>query len=131
MAQLLCSIHEYFTDLGLEEIRRRGSTDDKPLRMMKTLLHELCKHKGHAIKECLTLVPRDVGDGEPLILAYIDLNLQTLAAAGLLPGSAQGSPHAIEAARAAPTPSRFARAPATPPATVGRLCLCGCRLVRV
>ncbi len=42
--QLLCSIHEYFTELGLDEIRKRGSSEDKPLRMMKTLLHELCKH---------------------------------------------------------------------------------------
>lgn len=90
---------------------------------MKTLLHELCKHKGAAIKDCLSLVPRDAGDGEPLILAYIDLNLQTLAAAGLLPSvgnSPLASPHTIAAARAAPTPSRLGQAPSTPQATVRR-----------
>ena len=42
---LMAAIHEFFTGLGVDEIRRRGSADDKPLRMVKTLLHELCKHE--------------------------------------------------------------------------------------
>jgi hypothetical protein len=33
----------------VEEIRRRASRDDKPLRMVKTILHELCKLKGSDI----------------------------------------------------------------------------------
>ena len=37
------SIHDYFMGLGVDEIRRRGAEDDKPLRMVKTVLHELCK----------------------------------------------------------------------------------------
>ena len=41
----MAAIHEFFTGLGVDEIRRRGSADDKPLRMVKTLLHELCKHE--------------------------------------------------------------------------------------
>lgn len=40
---LLLTIHEFFCKLGVDEIRRRGSLDDKPLRMVKTILHELCK----------------------------------------------------------------------------------------
>ncbi len=39
------SIHDYFMGLGVDEIRRRGAEDDKPLRMVKTILHELCKLK--------------------------------------------------------------------------------------
>lgn len=42
---LLMSIHDYFMGLGVDEIRRRGAADDKPLRMVKTVLHELCKLK--------------------------------------------------------------------------------------
>ncbi len=42
---LLMSIHDYFMGLGVDEIRRRGADDDKPLRMVKTILHELCKLK--------------------------------------------------------------------------------------
>ena len=42
---LLMSVHDYFMGLGVDEIRRRGAEDDKPLRMVKTILHELCKLK--------------------------------------------------------------------------------------
>jgi cytoskeleton-associated protein 5 len=37
---LLLSIHQFFMGLGVDEIRRRGQEDDKPLRMVKTVLHE-------------------------------------------------------------------------------------------
>jgi hypothetical protein len=53
----------------------RAGADDKPLRMVKTLLHELVKLRGTAIKGHLSLVPIDL-DPQPIILAYIDLNLQ-------------------------------------------------------
>lgn len=33
----------FFESLGSDEIKRRGLEEDKPLRMAKTLLHELCK----------------------------------------------------------------------------------------
>lgn len=38
---LLLSIHKFFDKLGAEEIRRRGAREDKPLRMVKTVLHEV------------------------------------------------------------------------------------------
>lgn len=44
----MAAIHEFFVGLGVDEIRRRGAADDKPLRMVKTLLHELCKHEVRA-----------------------------------------------------------------------------------
>jgi hypothetical protein len=40
---LLFCLHDFFLFLGVDEIRRRSSSDDKPLRMVKTILHELCK----------------------------------------------------------------------------------------
>ncbi|XP_024396661.1 protein MOR1 [Physcomitrium patens] len=79
--RILQSIHEYFEELGMAEIRKRAGADDKPLRMVKTLLHELVKLRGAAIKGHLSLVPIDL-EPQPIILAYIDLNLQTLGTVG-------------------------------------------------
>ena len=44
MTSILRVLHNYFADMGFDEIRRRGAQNDKALRMAKTLLHELCKH---------------------------------------------------------------------------------------
>lgn len=46
---LLLAIHGFFEALGVDEIRRRSQADDKPLHMVKTILHELCKLKGTEI----------------------------------------------------------------------------------
>ncbi|WCJ24432.1 ARM repeat superfamily protein [Euphorbia peplus] len=81
--RILQSIHVYLQELGMEEIRRRAGADDKPLRMVKTVLHELVKLCGAAIKGHLSMVPIDMKP-QPIILAYIDLNLETLAAARML-----------------------------------------------
>jgi hypothetical protein len=43
--------------------------------MVKTVLHELVKLRGTAIKGHLSMVPIDA-EPQPIILAYIDLNLQ-------------------------------------------------------
>ena len=53
----------------------RAGADDKPLRMVKTVLHELVKLRGTSIKGHLSMVPIDM-EPQPIILAYIDLNLQ-------------------------------------------------------
>ncbi|GJY71756.1 hypothetical protein Tco_0475459 [Tanacetum coccineum] len=45
------------------------------LHMLKTLLYELCKLRGTAIKGHLSMVPIDM-EPQPIILAYIVLNLQ-------------------------------------------------------
>ncbi len=45
VVEVLLAVHEFFQQLGIDEIRQRGNTDDKPLRMVKTLLHELCKRR--------------------------------------------------------------------------------------
>ena len=55
----------------------RAGADDKPLRMVKTVLHELVKLRGTAIKGHLSMVPIDM-EPQPIILAYIDLNLQVI-----------------------------------------------------
>ncbi|XP_030501209.2 protein MOR1 [Cannabis sativa] len=87
--RILQSIHLYLQDLGMEEIRRRAGADDKPLRMVKTVLHELVKLRGAAIKGHLSMVPIDMKP-QPIILAYIDLNLETLAAARMLTATGPG-----------------------------------------
>lgn len=90
--RILQSIHLYLQDLGMEEIRRRAGADDKPLRMVKTVLHELVKLRGAAIKGHLSMVPIDTKP-QPIILAYIELNLETLAAARMLTASGPGGPN--------------------------------------
>ncbi|KAG6756741.1 hypothetical protein POTOM_040182 [Populus tomentosa] len=85
--RILQSIHIYLQELGMEEIRRRAGADDKPLRMVKTVLHELVKLRGASIKGHLSMVPIDMKP-QPIILAYIDLNLETLAAARMLTSTA-------------------------------------------
>ncbi|CAI9297078.1 unnamed protein product [Lactuca saligna] len=64
-------------------IHYRAGADDKPLWMVKTVLHELVKLRGTVINGHLSMVPIDM-EPQPIILAYIDLNLQTLAAARML-----------------------------------------------
>ncbi|KAE8658713.1 Protein MOR1 [Hibiscus syriacus] len=90
--RILQSIHVYLQELGMEEIRRRAGADDKPLRMVKTVLHEIVKLRGAAIKGHLSLVPIDMKP-PPIILAYIDLNLETLAAARMLTSTGPGQTH--------------------------------------
>ncbi|GAB2298703.1 Protein MICROTUBULE ORGANIZATION 1, variant 2 [Dionaea muscipula] len=102
---ILKSIHVYLQGLGMEEIRRRAGADDKPLRMVKTVLHELVKLRGTSIKGHLSMVPIDM-EPPPIILAYIDLNLQTLAAARMLtPTVPVGQTHWGDSAANNPTPA--------------------------
>ncbi|CAK9184949.1 unnamed protein product [Ilex paraguariensis] len=53
----------------------RAGDDDKPLRRVKTVLHELVTLRGTAINGHLYMVPMDM-EPQPIILAYIDLYLQ-------------------------------------------------------
>ncbi|KAL6992610.1 Protein MICROTUBULE ORGANIZATION 1 [Sarracenia purpurea var. burkii] len=103
--RILQSIHIYLQELGMEEIRRRAGADDKPLRMVKTVLHELVKLRGTAIKGHLSMVPIDM-EPQPIILAYIDLNLQTLAAARMLtPSGPVGQTHWRDSVANSPAPT--------------------------
>ncbi|KAL3522236.1 hypothetical protein ACH5RR_015070, partial [Cinchona calisaya] len=103
--RILQSIHLYLQELGMEEIRKRAGADDKPLRMVKTVLHELVKLRGTAIKGHLSMVPIDM-EPQPIILAYIDLNLQTLAAARMLsPSGPAGQTHWGNSTANNPTPA--------------------------
>lgn len=85
LQNLLLAIHQFFVDLGVEEIRKRGVEDDKPLRMVKTILHEMCKIKGSSILDYIGLIPQE-DNPPPIICAYIDLNLTTLHNTGLIGG---------------------------------------------
>ncbi|KAL8032654.1 hypothetical protein ABFX02_13G110200 [Erythranthe guttata] len=103
--RILQSIHIYLQELGMDEIRKRAGADDKPLRMVKTVLHELVKLRGTAIKGHLSMVPIDM-QPQPIILAYIDLNLQTLAAARMLtPSGPAGQTHWSDSTANNPAPT--------------------------
>lgn len=45
MHQLLMVIHHYFMSLGVDEIRRMGTQDEKSLKIVKNILHVICKLK--------------------------------------------------------------------------------------
>ena len=79
--RVLLSVHGFFSELTPEEMKRRGtvsSKEDKPLRMVKTLLHELVKLLGPSIRDYTSNIPSGESESAPLVLMYIDLNLQTL-----------------------------------------------------
>ncbi|EFJ44246.1 microtubule organizing protein mora [Volvox carteri f. nagariensis] len=105
VGNVLVHIHRYMQDLGTEEVRRRSSNEDKPLRMVKTMLHELCKHRGYDIYKDVEAMPGVQETMEEMVmLPYIRLNLETLQRAGQnLPGSAAAA--TLMAAAAAPRPA--------------------------
>ncbi|KAL4204165.1 hypothetical protein AMTRI_Chr01g108380 [Amborella trichopoda] len=88
-------IHLYLQEAGL---------DDRPLHMVKTVLHELAKLRGTAIKGHLSMVPIDL-EPQP----YIDLNLRkdfTLAAARMLaPSGSIGQTHWGDSVYNGPSPA--------------------------
>ncbi|CAA2964834.1 MOR1 isoform X1 [Olea europaea subsp. europaea] len=91
-------------DVDLDRILQTGA-DDKPLHMVKTVLHELVKLCGTAIKGHLSMIPIDM-QPQPIILAYVDLNLQTLAAARMLtPSGPAGQNRWVDSAANSPAPA--------------------------
>jgi len=91
VSEVLLTIHSFFMLLGVDEIRRRGAEDDRPLRMVKTVLYELTKALGPTIKDHMQKIPPPTFEPAPIIYAYINLNLQSLAAQPQIQGFT-GSP---------------------------------------
>ena len=113
LPELLLEIHRYFDALGEEEIRRRGRAadgGDKPLRMVKTILHKLTEMVGHDIHDAFTCAAPRGSTPAPIVYAYVDLNLQSMPDAPGAPRAFASAPNeaAAETARA----DRSARAPA-------------------
>lgn len=120
VSELLLSIHMFFTNLGVEEIRRRGAREDKPLRMVKTILHELCKLLGADIYCHTTIIPGHDSEPtlRPIIFPYIDLNLQTLVPDQVRRDQNQVvSPTQVREAAAAPSQGGYGTT--TPPPPLG------------
>jgi cytoskeleton-associated protein 5 len=83
---ILAGIHTFLCGLDSGSIRNRLMEDDKPLRMVKTILHELCKLKGTDIYKSLLNIPRSQ-DKKQLIYTYVDLYVHTTTAARPKPTS--------------------------------------------
>ena len=111
---LLGDVHAFFHSLGVDEIRRRGQCDDKPLRMVKTILHEVCKLVGHDVWDALSLCPPRDSNPAPIVYAYVELNLQSMPDA---PGEPRAAPIAAPSPKA-PTPVKAAPAPVKAPTPV-------------
>ncbi|KAG1675584.1 hypothetical protein FOA52_014172 [Chlamydomonas sp. UWO 241] len=114
---LLLHIHQFFEALGPEELRRRAASEDKPVRMVKTTLHEVCKAKGRDVWSYAASIPgADVLEPtlRPIVFSYIDLNLSTM---GLAVGPPAGLPMpSSQHHRAAATAAAYAPAAAAPAA---------------
>ena len=111
---LLGDVHAFFHSLGVDEIRRRGQCDDKPLRMVKTILHEVCKLVGHDVWDALSLCPPRDSNPAPIVYAYVELNLQSMPDA---PGEPRAAPIAAPSPKA-PTAVKAAPAPVKAPTPV-------------
>lgn len=82
---LLLCLHDYFMFLGVEEIRKRSAAEDKPLRMVKTILHQICKVTGYNIYQYTSGIPGRHSQPQPIIFRYIDINLKMLKEMNQLP----------------------------------------------
>lgn len=111
---LLLDLHGYFSTLGASEVRRLSNNNDKPLRMVKTMLHTLCKIYGYKVADVISsLNLRDSQTGQqPMIAMYADINLKSLAEIGMIvPRDA-----ADDGVAGPPTPSGSATHAANPAA---------------
>ena len=109
----LAAIASLLDALGPDAVRRRGAGDDPSLRAVKALVHELCKARGHAVRADAVAAHIPAGH---LLASYIDLNLATLAGAGVI-GAPPGD--AAEAAVAAAEADGAAQLRAPAAATAG------------
>ncbi|GMH34764.1 hypothetical protein BSKO_02625 [Bryopsis sp. KO-2023] len=75
--ELLADIHVYFTAVDARAIGKPSEEGEKSLQMVKEILHEICRHKGDSVADCVDNVHPD-GDQPPAILTYIDHILQSL-----------------------------------------------------
>jgi cytoskeleton-associated protein 5 len=116
LPSLLLSLHDFFMSLGVDEIRRRSSADDKPLRMVKTVLHELCKLEGRRVYAHAAGIPGRHANPQPIIFAYIQLNLSSLEQSGLLAGDEGGAEADAQAAGEARARAEAEAAAAAAPA---------------
>lgn len=82
---LLLCLHDYFMFLGVEEIRKRSAAEDKPLRMVKTILHQICKLTGYNVYQYTSGIPGRHSQPQPIIFRYIDINLKMLKEMNQLP----------------------------------------------
>ena len=130
---LLLEVHAFFDALGVDEIRRRGRAGDggdKPLRMVKTILHKVTEIIGHDVYDHMGLCPPRHAEPAPIIYAYVELNLRSMPNApgvprAFTPRAEPDEPDGPErepepvAARAPSPPARAsspARAPSPAPA---------------
>ena len=107
---LLC-LHDYFMFLGVEEIRKRSAAEDKPLRMVKTILHQICKLVGYHVYQYTTGIPGRHAQPQPIIFRYIDINLKMLKEMNQLPTDEQSAPTSVGMQTTAPPAPSASSAP--------------------
>jgi hypothetical protein len=82
---LLADMDRYFTKIGPSKVRQLVSSGDRPIKMVKTMLYELCKEKGlvvlHSAKR---LSNGHNSDNKPLLLLYIEVNFKSFAEVNMM-----------------------------------------------
>ena len=114
VTDLLLYLHDYFMFLGVEEIRKRSAAEDKPLRMVKTILHQLCKMLGYGIYKYANEIPGRHSQPQPIIFRYIEINLNMLKEINQLPQQQEDEGKAVEHERPQPDTKHHRRTPSNP-----------------
>jgi cytoskeleton-associated protein 5 len=106
-AMLLRDLHLFFESFTPAEISRLSADSDRSLKMVKTVLHNLCKQRGWPLRDVALEMPEVRNAAEqPMFLKHLLVNLRQLQSVGLLPSHENG-----DVAPAA-TPTRAADDPA-------------------
>ena len=77
-AQVLRDVHQYMRRFSSAELR--SETQDKPIRMAKTVLHSMCRKRGWPLLDTANNIPEilNEGGGGSHVLRYITINLNQL-----------------------------------------------------
>jgi hypothetical protein len=100
--------------LGVEEIRKRSAAEDKPLRMVKTILHQLCKMLGYGVYKYANEIPGRHSQPQPIIFRYIEINLNMLKEINQLPQQQEDEGKSAEHERLQPDTKQHRRTPSNP-----------------
>ena len=114
VTDLLLYLHDYFMFLGVEEIRKRSAAEDKPLRMVKTILHQLCKMLGYGVYKYANEIPGRHSQPQPIIFRYIEINLNMLKEINQLPQQQEDEGKSVEHERLEPDTRQHRRTPSNP-----------------
>jgi cytoskeleton-associated protein 5 len=83
---LLRDLHRFFENFSTAEISKLSANNDRSLKMVKTVLHNLCKQRGWPLRDTALAMPEvRHATEQPMFLKHLLVNLRQLQSVGLLP----------------------------------------------